>query len=517
MEKQKEIVYVTDPDTSNTIINDSKGQKCYGRKNIIIGVTPEEFIKDPFEIIKDNMAKILSTHKQNVNEMNYLNEVMRGKYDILKKVRANGDNKINNKHITNYAWEFVNFKKGYYIGKNVKYVDVDEEKGEDIKYFNRYIRDSDKSSKDLIKYENMFITGIAYSMTIPQKRDVDLEHESPFIYEILHNEDVCVVRSNDIFRTKLFTMCISQVNKPNDNYYEYTIYYDNVYLVIRDNGDGNYILFDQGVMPVKECITEYQLNEQRMGVFEVVLSSLNTMNTMTSNVLDQQEENVNNYLTFENVDVSQVIKNAKEFRAKRILAVNTVRPETPAKIGSISADVNLSPINEKYEKIEQRTYDIVGVPMPTSNTGQGVSGEAQEKGGGWENAQNIALVDTTYISKFEKEDLNKFLYISRETPNSKTTNLYTSSIEIKYTINKSNNMQVKAQSLKYYLDSGFTREQALTFCEVTDDPQNEGRIADENYKAQQKEKMNYDVELAKKQSEARGVNKTTEENIIVEK
>ena len=126
-------------------------------------------------------------------------------------------------------------------------------------------------------------------------------------------------------------------------------------------------------------------------------------------------------------------------------------------------------------------YDIVGVPMPTSSTGQGVSGEAQVYGGGWENSQIIALVDTQYIAQFEEEDLKKFIYISKDKSNSKTPKLISTNIEIKYTINKSNNMMVKAQSMTYFIEKGFTREQALTYCEITDDPQSDGKIADENY------------------------------------
>ena len=254
-------------------------------------------------------------------------------------------------------------------------------------------------------------------------------------------------------------------------------------------------------MPISECITEYQLNEQRMGVFEPVLVSLNSLNDITSHQLDQLEENVNSYLTFENVDIDEITENIQDFRDKRILVVNTNNPEAPAKIGKIVIDTEQTPINQKYDKIEQRTYDIVGVPMPTSSTGQGVSGEAQQYGGGWENAQNIALVDTLYIKQFEEEDLGKFIRICKEQVGSKIKKLYPTEIEIKYTINKSNNMQVKAQSMTYYIDKGFTREQALRICEITDDPQTEGKIADDNYAIQKQKEIEYELEKAKKTQE----------------
>lgn len=488
--KKKAKVVTTDVDTQNQLLIGSSDKKYFGRKEIIINVSQEEFLNDPINIIQDNMDMILSIHKENVRDMNYLQEYMKGNCDILNKTRANGDTKINNKHVTNYAWEFVNFKKGYYVGKPIKYVDLEEETTEDIKYFNRYIRDVNKASKDLTKYENMLVTGIAYTMTIPRKSNYNLEYESPFTYEVLQNSEVCVVRSNDIFKTKLFTMCITNVN----DVQEYTVYYEDLCLIFSGK---DYTHTGSYHIPISNPITEYQLNNQRMGVFEVVLNSLNSLNKITSNQLDQQEEAVNNYLTFENVNVENVLENAENFRRKRIIAVNTIRPETPAKIGSINLNNDDTSVNNKYNEIEQRTYDIVGVPKPTSSTGQGVSGEAQVYGGGWENAQTIALLDTNYISKYENEDLKKFIYISKEVPGSKTNNLIPTNIEIKYTINKSNNMMVKAQSLKYFLDAGFTREQALTYCEITDDPQHDGSVADLNEDIIKEKEIKYEVEKTK--------------------
>ena len=489
---------IYDKDTILNIGRVYDKEKMYGRKNIVINASVEDFLANPIGVIEENLNYIISTHNVNIAEMEYLKNYQKGNQDILNKVRSNGDTKINNKHVTNYAWEFVNFKKGYYVGKPIKYVDVNEEETPDIKYFNRYNRNINKASKDLIKYENMLITGIAHTMTIPAKRKVDLEYESPYTYTILDNNDVCVVKSNDIYRSKLFSMCISQIDDGEERYDLYTVYYDYKYLILKNN-DGKLLTIEEGNMPVRDCITEYQLNEQRMGVFEPVLNSLNSMNMISSNQLDQLEERVNSYLTFENVDVSSLMSNIDDFRTKRVLAVNTTNPEAPAKIGVINMGSEESTINDKYNKMEQRAYDIIGVPMPTSNTGQGVSGEAQVYGGGWENAQTIASVDTQYIMQFEKEDLEKFIYISKQKSDTKTPNLFASDIEIKYTINKSNNMMVKAQSLKYFINEGFTREQALTYCEITDDPQNDGKLADENYL--KNKQFEVDLELYKLERE----------------
>lgn len=487
-----------DPDTSFNIKIANATLKTYGREKIIINASLQDFYSNPYKVFVENISDIMAIHNRNVADINYLNAYYRGKQDVLDKKRANGDSIINNKSVTNYAWEFVNFKKGYYVGKPIKYVDLNsEEDYDDIKYLNRYNRNIRKASKDLVKYENMFINGIAYTMTIPKRTDYNIEKESPYEYIVLDNKDVCVVRANDVEKSKLFSMCISEMIDENKiPYLVYTLYYSNKCLQIKTSNNG-YEIINEHTMPVYDCITEYQLNEQRMGVFEVVISNMNILNTINSNQIDEQEEEVNHYLKFKNVDVAEVESSMPTFRRNRMLVCNTNGNGPEADVDVLNFDNDHTSINNKYSEMEQRMYDIVGVPMPTSSTGQGVSGEAQVYGGGWENAQIIALVDTNYILQYEEEDLEKFIDISANAKNSKTLNLISSDIDIKYTINKSNNIMTKAQAGIYFIEHGFTREQALTLCEISDDPQTDGKIADDNWLKTKRIEMELEVEKAK--------------------
>lgn len=504
LERENQTI-VYDVDT-HTGVGKTTGFKNLGRKKIIINCSYEDFIANPLKMLYKNFGTITGLHKQNCSDMDYLREYMKGKQPVLDKIRANGDVTINNKHIDNHAWEFIQFKKGYYVGKPIKYVDLNI-KGDydDMMYLNCYNRDIRKASKDLVKYENMLITGLAYTMIIPKKRiDYNIEYESPYEYIVLDNKDVCMVYSNDIEKTRLCSICFSQIENDNDILEDvYTVYYEDNVLIIKYDSTQPYgfQVLKSKKMPISNCITEYQLNEQRMGVFEPIIVALNSMNSMVSNQLDQLEEYVNQYLTFSNVDVSDVTKNIGTFRKYRILVVNTNSSDTPASIGSISFDLNQGSINSLYERTEQRTYDIIGVPMPTSNTGQGVSGEAQVYGGGWENAQTIAGVDTQYIVQYEYEDLKKMIEISNNAVNSKTKNLIPTNMEIKYTINKSNNIMVKGQAVKYFIDEGFTREQALTWTETSDDPQTDGKIGDDNYFSMKKKEMQLEIDMEKQKQE----------------
>lgn len=490
-----------DIDTANSVYANFKNENGYfGRKKIFIPVSPSEFRSDPIHYFTKYIGEIEKDHVFNVSQIKYLNEVFKGKHDILLKTRANSDTKINNKSITNFFIEWNSFKKGYYVGKPIKYVDINGSNYdyEDMKYFNLYMRDINKSSIDMVKYEKLFTNGVAYTMTYYKDKPVDTERESPFEYTVLDNTEVCVVYSTDMKKSRLFSLYFTKVAEDGKTYTIYTMEFGKRLIKLKANQlatDGYEVLEDID-LEIADRITEYCLNEQRMSIIEMALNGVNTVNKIRSNLMDQQEEHVNAYIVFMNVDTSKI--DVDNMRSKRVFGISSNNASKVADVKTITTDIEFSSTNAFIETIIQDMFDIVGVPRATSNTGQGVSGEAQTYGGGWENAQNVAKVDTTYLVQYEREDLGKFIELCQNYENDKLPNLYSSGIDIKYTLNKSNNMMVKAQSAKYFVDMGFTREQALTYCEITDDPQNDGKIADDNAERLEQRAIDLEYEKEKK-------------------
>ena len=468
-----------------------------GRKRIYINVSYEDFIQNPMKYINKYFSKCLTIHKDNVDDMKYLVEFTNGKQDILNKTRPNQDTKINNICLINYAKAFVNFKKGFYIGKPIKYVNNDNENDDAILYLLRYNSDIGKASKDIDIYENLLITGLAYTFTDFRKNEFNIENESPYEYIILDNDTTFCVYSSDIKHTKLFSCCISNVIINDKTVKHYTIYFDYKVLIFKEDGSNFKVVF-QGNNPIKDPITEYSLNQFRMGAFEQEIIALNSLNKIRSNQLDSMEENINRFMVFENTDIDTIKENLTYFRQNRTIAVSSAGRDFQAKVYSVELDGSSeNSSNDTYLDIKRDVYDNVGVPMPTSNTGQGVSGEAQVYGGGWENAQNIASLDTQYVMQFEKEDLKKLLYISNNKTNSKTTSLNANNIEIKYTINESNNIFTKAQAFKYLRDLYIPFEQSLEMTELTDDPYTIAKLSEENYKKEKESEINFEIEKEK--------------------
>lgn len=441
----------------------------HGRRKIKLSINPEEFFNNPKENIIKYISEAIAIHDENVSEIQYLKNYKNGLQNILAKMRKDGSD-INNIEVVNYAYEFIQFKKGFTVGKPIKYIANGQDENNEKTYFDEYLKFINKESLDLDKYEDIYTSGVAYTICISQKRDYDEEEEAPFIYKKLDNEKTFIAYADDMLETELFSCYISST-KDSDGISRdtYTCYYDYKSLILRYGNNGYEIIQDERAINIRQPITEYCLNQDRIGVFEPVISQLNSFNTIRSNQLDDIEQFINAFLVFVNQDPKFIMENIDKFRKKKAIALKSPNPQMAADVKLLQQQLDSAGVNETYENSKNDVFAIVGVPMPTSNTGQGVSGEAQTYGGGWENAQAVASVETTYIKKYEREDLKKMLYLCKKDIKSKIKNLSVKNIDIKYTINKSNNILVKAQAFKYFIDAGATWEVGLELANASDD------------------------------------------------
>lgn len=485
-----------DVDTINTQILTESLDDLKGREKIIINASLEEFISNPIEILRKNIGKINAIREKNNLEINYLIKYKKGISSILDKTRPDGSS-TNNIFISNFAYEFVEFKKGFTVGKPIKYVNTSDEKDDSMKFFNKYLMKVNKKSKDLDKYENLYTYGIAHTFIKYNPNKYDSEKDSPFIYEVIDSRNACCVYSSDILNTKLFSMYVSKINRDNVSENIYTVYYGKKSLIFKVSNDDIEIIDGIKDEPIDDPITEYQLNQDRMGVFEPVLSSLKSMNFVRSNQLDDIQDFVNSYMIFVNQDAKYIINNIEDFKKNKIFCIKTNNEKAPADVKLLKQSLEHSDINQLYNDIKQDTFNQVGVPMATSNTGQGVSGEAQTYGGGWENAQAIANIQTTYISRYEREDLSKIISICKNAKNPKVKDIDDTDIEIKYTINKSNNILTKMQSFKYWVDLGGSYERGLEICDLSEDSHTVGVETEKNNIERQKQNLELELEKEK--------------------
>jgi len=218
-----------------------------------------------------------------------------------------------------------------------------------------------------------------------------------------------------------------------------------------------------------------------MGIVELVLAIQNFLNAIESNQLDDIVEFVNAYLVFENQDIDNKFKeNFEEFKKKRVLAIKSTNPQLPAKVSLLKESLNHTDINSFFELLKSEMYDIVASPQSCGNvTSGGDTGAARLLGNGWESAQNQAQVDTTYVKQYEYEALKKMIAVCKDNT-TVIKKISASDIEIKYSINMSNNLLVKTQSLKYMYDMNMPYQSALSLSGLTTDAYGLGKRWEEH-------------------------------------
>ena len=194
-----------------------------GRKRITIPVSKKEFDDNPIRYIKHYMASVVSTNGVNKKEADELKDIYKGIQSIWNKVRLNTDEKNNNQIEVNHIFRQVEFKKGFMVGNPITYsLGVSDKNTDDVTYLQKYLKDSAKASKDIDKYEDLYVCGISEQFIVPKTYDFDEEGEAPFELYNVEIGSAFKVFTNDATKTPLFDVIISEAL--NENFAKVKIY-----------------------------------------------------------------------------------------------------------------------------------------------------------------------------------------------------------------------------------------------------------------------------------------------------
>jgi len=452
-------------------------RKICGRKKITIPISEEKFLKDPSAVIEHYLGQCVSKNNQNKKDYKILNDYYCGLQDILKKTRLNGDTENNNILLANHLFRQVEFKKGFMVGNPISYsLAVSDKSTADLTLLQRYLKDSNKSSKDTDKYESLYICGMAMQYIIPKRTNFDKKNEAPFELTNIEIGNAFKVYTSDSSQVPLFDVVINEVVDENWNVKKQ---YD-VYFIIPNLNDGYCVCqtYDENYKKLGEPerephkflpLIEYALNKNRLGIIELVFLIQDGVNMILSNQVDDIVEFVNAFLVFENQDLGEDWgKTVKEFRKNRAILLKTKNPQIPAKLSLLKQAMQNGEIKEAINLLIEMMYDITATPQTSGGvTSGGDTGQARILGNGWESAQNQAQVDISYVLQYERELLRKILSVCKE--DKVLEELYVGDIDIKYSINMSNNLLVKTQSLRNLYDMHVPYEDALNITGVTND------------------------------------------------
>lgn len=470
-----------------------------GRKKIIIPISKEDFYLDIVGNLKEHMSGILKTHRENVEDCEYLHKQYLGDQDILREKVRYDNSQINNVDIENHHFKQVNFKMGFMYGNPIEYTVINEDKinSDDMTYLNAYLIDCHKSSLDIEKAQDLYEYGIAYQRIIPKRSEIlDVESEAPFELANMPIDSTCVVYSNERPNEQLFGLVISEkynrTLKRNEKVYQ--VFLPNRKIELSEKFD---VIKDipqpYNYIPIKE----FCLNKDRIGIIEIVLYKGNVINKTNSSQMDDLEENVNSFIAlFNQKTEDDFLETFREFKKEKVIILNTNNPQTPADIKMLSTELDQENANVFYERNLKAMYDIVAVPQASGNvTSGGDTGQARLLGNGWESAQNQGTVDQTFLERFERELLKDIIWTCKNTLNCPLNEINVSDVAIKFNMNMSNNLLVKAESMKMLNDIGFPEKTNLTICGITKDVDGVGKAWKENKEILRKQEL--DLENSK--------------------
>lgn len=484
-----------------------------GRKKITIPVSLEDFEQDIPYYLEKHIDDAVNQHNKNVKEIEILHREFLGKQDILKSKRRYDLSEINNVVVENHLFKQVNFKVGFMYGNPIEYTITNEKlvNEDDMLYLNKYLTDVNKASLDIEKAQDLYEFGIAYQRVIPKRKQVDdILNEAPFELVNMPITKTFMVYSNDIPSEQLFACVIS--SKPNQR----TNILENVYQIFLPNRkieiQRKQIIKDinqpYSYIPIKE----FCLNKDRIGIIEIVIYLQNFINKIDSSEMDGLEESINAFIVLFNQKTDDdFLTKFKELKKEKVVVLNTNNPNTPADMKILSSKVEQESSQLFYQRIIKAMYDIVSVPQASGNvTSGGDTGQARILGNGWESAHNQAQVDQIFLTKFERELIKDIIWICKNTEKCPINKVSSSDIAIRFNINMSDNLYIKAEALKMLNDINMPETQALNIVGITKDVDGLGQAWKEN--KEQIRKQELELEQTKQNAKQTNTNQGNNNN-----
>ena len=454
----------------------------HGRRRITIPLTKDQLTN---ETIIQYLDHVLHVHSLNAVEMIGLHNYVNGDQPILNKVRPTQDGNSNSIVMENHASFMMKFKKGFMYGADLLYSISDDTCQKAVSLLNKYLKDAHKNTLDEMKAHDVYSGGMANRLILPRKGKFNVQKQAPFTLYNLDYDSSFVVYSSCYTKEKLFGGIISCIGKDE---YELVIYtHDMAYYYDLDKSMNHFtvrrlkymIPHHIGLCP----IVQYYCDPSYMSPIETVAPILDSLNSVSSNCLDSIIDYVNSILLIKNARIPD--GKLSEIKKNGAMELLTNDPNKPATAEFLANPLNMADVQQRYESLLKAAYDIAGVPRPSGNvTSGGDTGQARLLGGGWECAEIVGDDEEKCLRIGETEELEIILQICRKTSNCPITELFTSDIEVKFTRNKSDNLLVKAQALKYFYDMGMPYEIGLTLSNITSTPHEVATVWETNFKHQ---------------------------------
>lgn len=466
-----------------------------GVQKIKIPIKQEELT---IEAITPYLQTILSQFNSNSVKITKDYNQYLGQHSILSKTRTyDSDTKINNIVSEPHLLAMVNFKVGYMLGIPKEYALNTSENDIEIETLHRVFKDCDLRTvcDDVAQW--LYATGVGYYFIQPKKELPKNADESPFEVFCQPANTCCKVYSSYIGEKPLFDCIFTEVTKQtkanlSQKFTIIDIYFPNAFYEFEVLN--NSVPKQQNLVRVEDRplyhflpLVEQYANRDRLGIVSVGETLQYAIDKITSNELDNIDEVVNQLYVFVNVmlgkDNAEKLANFIAMKKNGVAEIMPNNPQFPADLKTLATNLDHKNIMTLKEELTQVLYDTSGVPLASSSvTSGGDTQGARQLGNGWENAYTVILKEINSLSKADRELLKIMLWICKQSPYTAINNLTASDIEIKYNINRSNNLLTKTQSYVNLVQNEkapVPAKIAMQICELTSDPEAVGRAIEE--------------------------------------
>lgn len=436
----------------------------------------EEYLDTVFACFSENETKITADY-----EMYCLN------HPILGKTRSHDDTNVNNIVLVPNLKAIIDWKTGYVFGNPIKYAQNKSNDMDDINYLNKYVRSSCQRAVDKEVGKWAYATGVGYYFVEPKSTDFNIETEAPYEIYCRPANTCAKVYSSFNGNKPLFDLLYTTYDRKTTEGTTETVKVLDIYLpnalytyekTVAVSGWKRVNTQDRPLYK-KLPLVEKRANTDGVGIVAMGETMQNALDNLISNGMDNVEDIVNEVWIYYNISLG---KNAEEQAnahrtAKKGGAIQAMgnNPEMPPKIETITPKLSLGEVRELFSTVNGIFHSTIGVPMEMSSTNSGgTTKQGSEVANGYDNAYNRALDDINTFIVADTELLDKIMWICKNTPNNKIDSLATSEIEIKYSINLTDNIQTKAQAYGTFIQT-MPPTMALRMCRLSNDPEAEGK------------------------------------------
>lgn len=465
-----------------------------GIKKILIPIQPKELTIDK---VIPYLPTILQKFDINRRQIRADYEQYCLQHDILAKKRIHEDTDINSIVLEPHLMAMVDWKTGYVFGNPIKYAQTKDATTDDITYLNKYARYANRNAVDQEVGMWAYATGVGYYFIQPTEDSVDVETQAPF--ELFCREaDTCAkVYSSYNGKKPLFdllyttveeidesgiqeTFAIIDIYLPND-YYQYKCPASEIGIV--NNVSFAQTSYQKRPIYNKLPLVEKRLNPNGVGIVAMARAMQTALDTIASDSIDNIQEVVNVLYKYKGINMGDT--DDERFERHKVVRKNgaVIIPflhnmpfEPDLKIEKTDA-LDFSDVLSLSDNIKRAMYETVGVPLATSATNSGgTTKSGSEVANGYDNAYNRALTDINNFLPADRDLLDRMLFICQNTANNKVNDLKLSEIEIKYSLNLNDNMQIKTQSLGTCIGVKMPPSMALRITRLSNDPEAEGKL-----------------------------------------